>query len=186
MVQGVRLRGEAGTCKSRVFDECLYRASLDLDSDQRALGFDAVHVLIVTPTVVLSDVYRRRWRTAESIIADTFDGAFDTLEQFVSTPLKLSQYEMWIIDEAEFLTPKQWKRLLHLHVICPAVFVLPVGDAGQFPPIGDDGGVGSGAFGTRDLTLREQLRFNANTPFGRLCSKSKARDPHQRGRGCAV
>ena len=57
---------------------------------------------------------------------------------------------MRIIDSAGFLMPRQWRRLLHLHVTCPSVFVLIAGDAGQFPPIDDDCGVASDAMLTND------------------------------------
>ena len=167
----IRMRGEAGTGKSRLLDEFVHHASLPLDSDQRPAGFDCVHVLLVSPTGVLSDVYRRKWLNAGTIVVDTFDGAFDTLDRYELTAYTLSNYDAWLVDECDFLSPLQWKRLTFISRQCPHVFQLLAGDPGQFRPMEDDGGEAAGQYWAHVLELTEQLRFDSMSPFGRACRR---------------
>ena len=64
-----------------------------LDDSQRPEGFDCVHLLLVTPTGVLSDLSRRKWRESRNIIVDTFDGAFDTEESYESPSYTLGRHD---------------------------------------------------------------------------------------------
>ena len=91
-----------------------------------------------------------------SIRVDTFDGAFDTLEQNNMTMFHVRQVDAWIIDECEFLTPCQWHRLTGLSLECTEILKLLAGDEGQFRPIGDDGGLPSSRFPSVDMTLKPE------------------------------
>ena len=113
----VRIKVEAGTGKSRVLDEILFQAMLT--RYEAAQDMDLKHILMVTPTGVLAVENRRRWQTCESVTIDTFDGAFDTLEEFDFTQWSLAQYDAWVLDECEYLTPVQWRRLITMSSTCP-------------------------------------------------------------------
>ena len=94
----IRVRGEAGTGKSRVLNEICWMTTLPEASDHRHHMFTANNVLLVTLTGVLSAVYRRCWIAADNIEVDTFDGAFDSLKKCVDTAYQLRQF-VWIVDE---------------------------------------------------------------------------------------
>ena len=96
-------------------------------------------------TGVLSDAYRRKWLTAGTIVVDTFDGAFDTLDRYELTAYTLSNCDVWLIDECGFLSPHQWRHLTFISSQCPHVVQLLAGDRGQFKPREDDGGEAAGA-----------------------------------------
>ena len=164
----VRVRGEAGTGKSRVLDEFLCAAKDAQENDDEELAMPRT-VLMMTPTGVLSDVYRRRWKDADNIQVDTFDGAMDTLQMFELTEFNVSQFDAWVVDECEYLTPTQWRRLITLSHACPAVFKLLAGDPRQFRPREDDGGQTASHFQCVTITLRTQMRFDPSTPWGRAC-----------------
>ena len=114
---------------------------------------------------------------ARGVTVDTFEGAFDTLEHFEFTQWSLAQYGAWVVDECEYLTPAQWRRLVALTASCPHVFILLAGDPCQFRPIGDDGGVTAAHFVCRNITLHRQMRFDANTDWGRICRSLRTSKP---------
>ena len=174
-----RIRGEAGTGKSRVLDEFLHRSTLPQDQRDPPL-FTVSNVLISTRTGVLSDVYRRSWRQHDNVVVDTFDSAFDTLQQFDTTAYCLAQFDAWVIDEVDYLTPSQWRRLIDLHQACPRVFKLLAGDEAQFEPIGHDGGHAAAGMSCIQKRLHTQMRFNPGSRFGRLCSTVRIRKPSAR------
>ena len=174
-LSAVRIRGEAGTGKSRVLDEFICCAFDAENAHQH--GLDVTRVLVVTPTGILSDVYRRRWRTAANIDIDTFDGGMDTLQMFDLTEFRLRQYDAWVIDECDYLTPTQWRRLITLAISCPLVFKLLAGDPCQFRPRDDDGGSTASEFATSNITLKKQMRFDPTTPWGKACLSARSARP---------
>ena len=54
----IRLQGVAGSGRSRLLNEFAYLRSLPLEDPKRQEGFNCVHLLLETPTGVLSD-YRK-------------------------------------------------------------------------------------------------------------------------------
>ena len=175
----VRLRGEAGTGKSRVLNEICWMSTLPEGSEQRHHMFTAKNVLLVTPTGVLSDAYRRCWLAADNIEVDTFDGAFDSLKKCVDIPYQLSQFDVWIVDECDFLSATQWLRLRELYDLCAPMCLMMAGDPSQLTPAG---GVTGGILPleAQNIVLRQQLRYDPRSPWGKAVQALRNRKPTDR------
>ena len=173
----IRIRGEAGTGKSRVLNDVCWMASLPEMSPLRHHAFSAKNVLLVTPTGILSDAYRRSWATSDNISVDTFDGAYDTLQRCAETPFHLSQFDIWIVDECEFLTSAQWDRLRVLWGLCTPVLIILAGDPSQLSPVGGGDERSEGHIPVQEVVLRTQMRFDPLSPWGKACRALRGRKP---------
>ena len=124
-------------------------------------SFSAKNVLLVTP--------RRTWPDTDGIVVDTFDGAFDSLLLFAQTPFHLSQFDVWPVDECDFMAPTQWHRLADLFRMCEPVLLVLADDPGRLSPMEDDNGTAANRISCDTVVLTQQLRFDANSPWGGAC-----------------
>ena len=87
------------------------------------------------------------------------------------TSYTLGQYDDWIINECESLTPTQWKRLTNVAFDHRQDVQLLAGDARQFRSREDDCGVDASGFPTDAVELEEQIRFYEHSAFCKDCLK---------------
>ena len=103
---------------------------------------------------------------------DTFDGGFDTEEKFDLTAHTVGNFDAWIVDECDFLSRVRWSRLVSVAPENRHVFRLLAGNPGQFRPRIDDEGVTARRYYCDLITLKEQLRFVADSPVGNCVGTS--------------
>lgn len=120
------IQGGAGTGKSAVVCAAIHRTAARARADDNDL-----RVLLLTPTGILSDAYRRRpWPCHVSV--DTFDGG---LRYGIDDPgmvADLMLYHVLVVDECWFLGEARLKHVLRLrHAACEGFLLVLIGDKEQ-------------------------------------------------------